>query len=696
MAPTVTVVGRGRVLLVVAAAAASLAAGACTNQEAAIPPTTARPATTLPAGVSGGPPPSSPRTTVRNDQPWPMHAIDSRFRGANALDRADVDRDGRDDYVTNYEFDQRAVIAFAPPEGADPTAPWPTMTWFCPTADPATKACDTESASFADLDGDGNLDIVISQGGHPDRIIDGDEPGVRVVWGPATDRVRDPAAWSDAGRFPATVDQGHYLYQQPYDVNGDGALDVLIGGRVYFGNGNKGGIAWLEAPKDPAQRRDLAAWQLHSIDPDTFDGHGFVLTDLDGDGDPDLVDANADFDTPEDQEAVFWYRNPGPTSPDVTKPWPRTELLRDPGFYGKPQIDVADMNGDGRDDLITQTVDDFLFFLRAPGDGVDFDVVRVPKPDEIRWPTRGLKIADMDGDGRVDLVGMLTHDDGVLPVGKASVYWLTFDGGRLATDALTVHPIKWSPGKVSTTRIFGEKWDQVDLRDVDGDGDLDIVANDEEWAQEPDGEFTIYSQRGTDGETVAVVWFENRLGDDAPSCRQRGAAGCVLEAEGPTDLRDGTWVERNTVAGASAGRYLQAFNGVDPATCPATPGADETTRDCPPRPDGVLAPADSDGVRYRAELDGGDYDVWVRVLAPARFGDGLGGARSDSAYVSVDGGAPVVVGDAGVAPGAWTWVQLAAPVTLGAGAHDLGLQVRERGTAVDRIVVAPAGSPPPA
>ena len=687
--------------------AAAALLGACTSGSdgsggSGAAPTTARTdartGSTVVAGAptAGTPIPASRPLTVRDDQPWPMHPIDSRYRGANALFRADVDGDGRDDYVTNYEFDQRYVVAFAPSDPAATRAAWPTMTFFCPTADPATKGCDTESAMAADLDGDGNLDIVGAQGGHPDRLFDGDEPGVRVVWGPDRSRARDATAWVDAGRFPATVDQGHYLWVLPYDVNGDGHVDVMAGGREYFGNGRTGGIVWLEAPADAARRRDLSAWTLHAIDPDTPGGHGFVLADLDGDGDPDVVDANADFDTPEDQEAVVWYRNPGPGSPDQRTPWPKTQLLRDPGFYGKPQVVVADLDGDGRDDLVTQTIDDLVVFRRTPSsapDDVAFDPVRIRKPDELRWASRGLKVGDVDGDGRPDLVLLMTHDDATLPVGKASVSWLSFDGGALTADALRVHPIKWSPGTVSSLPIFGEKWDQVDLRDVDGDGDLDVVANDEEWMQEPDGELGLYSGRTT-GESVALVWFENRLGDEPVACTPTAGGGCRIEAEQPVAAADGTWIERNSLAGASGGAYLQAFNGVDPATCATPPAPDRTEADCPPRPDGALTASDARGVRHR--LDGGPAggELWLRVLAPARFGNGLGGVRSDSAWVGLDGGAPVVVGDAvGTVADSWTWVP--AGVVVPAGPHEVDLRVRERGFAVDVLAVVPAGGPPP-
>ena len=82
------------------------------------------------------------------------------------------------------------------------------------------------------------------------------------------------------------------------------------------------------------------------------------------------------------------------------------------------------------------------------------------------------------------------------------------------------------------------------------------------------------------------------------------------------------------------------------------------------------------------------------MLAPARFGNGLGGVRSDSAWVGLDGGAPVVVGDAvGTVADSWTWVP--AGVVVPAGPHEVDLRVRERGFAVDVLAVVPAGGPPP-
>ena len=603
---------------------------------------------------------------------WPMHPIDSRFRGSNALGRGDVNGDGFADYVSNYEFDQRYVIAFHPGADGNVRAPWPTVIAYQPPVIEAGRQFDSESAALADLDGDGHLDIVASQGGHFSTFWEGRAPGIRVIWGPPAAEATDPAAWLDAGRIPDTIDGGHFLWQLVRDLNGDGAPDILGGGRVLFDNGRKAGVFWIEAPAALADRRDLSRWRLHYIDAEQFDGHGFVLADVDEDGDPDLVDANADFDTPEDQETVHWYENPGPGTAAQRDPWPYHEIYRGSEFDPKPQIAVADLDGDGAEDILTATAHDIYWFRKTGIAPVTWQRVAIPKDPMAQWFQRPLRVADVNGDGRLDLFGMLSHDDGVLPVDKASAFWMEYRGAAPGADNWTTHPIKWSAGTVMQIAAFGEKWDQVDLTDVDGDGDLDVVANCEEWWTDDDGaELMLYFDPRVNPIAVSVVWFENRLRAAAPVCTETRRS-CVLEAERYTDLEDGTWVIRAGYAGYAGDGYVQALNKLPP-----------------PNSDG-LAWSETRGARYAINVRGGSYTLWLRRWAPARFDLGLGGAKSNAVWVGVDGADGIAVGDDDESVDSWTWVRAAAPLTLTPGAHTLTVRVKERGYALDRLLLTRA------
>ena len=606
-------------------------------------------------GSSGG---AAPNLAI-----WPMHPIDARFRGANSLGAGDVDGDGRSDYITNYEFDQRYVVQFHPGAGADPRLPWPTVVAYYLGG--RQNGTDTETAELADLDGDGNLDIVGGQGWHTTAWWEGQAPGIRVIWGPPRSEVYNPAAWEDAGRIPATIDAGHFLSVWPTDVDGDGALDLLIGGRLHNGNDARGSIKWLAAPPDPTQRRDLAQWRMYDVDPEQWDGHGFQLADIDEDGDLDVADANADFDTPEDEETVHWYENPGPGTAAQRQPWAKHVIYRGPEFYYKPQVAIADLDGDGHEDLLTAVERDIYWFRKTGVRPVTWERIVIAKAPVAQTLQRPLFVVDLNRDGRLDLFGMATHRDGVVPGDRAAAFWMEYRGDRPAADNWTTHVIKWGSGKPMQLDAFGEKWDRVQFDDVDGDGDLDVLANCEEW-WEDQAELLPYWDPRVMPTSVATVWFENRL-DEAPYRHRQSGDTLRFEAEHFTDQHDGTWYKQARYAGFSGDGYAQDHNAQN-----ASPRAWDETR----------------GMTYDVEVDGGAYTVWVRRLIPAQWGRALGGERSNSAWLGVDEITPAApIDDAAAATEQWAWVRAAAPLALARGRHTLTLRARDGGYAIDQFLL---------
>ncbi len=595
-----------------------------------------------------------------------MHAIDSRFRGANGLSPGDVDHDGLSDYVTNYEFDQRIVIALHPGQGQQVKQPWPTITAWMPRPLVNGNGVNPEHATLADFDGDGALDVAIAQGESSMSFWEGSEPGIRLVWGPSSGDIHDEYAWQDARRIPATIDRGHLIYVVPLDVNGDGAMDIVGGGRIHSGNGTKGGVIWIEAPYDISERRDLTKWIVHDIDPEQFSGHGLVPCDVDEDGDIDLILANADFDTPEHEEQLLWYENPGTGTEAQKWPWPCHVIYQGSEFYPKTQVAVGDLDGDGLQDLVTQTREYIYWFRKTARAPVSWEKIVIEKDPIAQWYGRPVRIADIDGDGRLDILGMVVHDGGVIPGDKASAFWMEWEGDRPGSDNWTTHVIKWGSGKPMVLSIFGEKWDQVVLTDIDGDGDLDVVANCEEW-WEADIEFRFFWDPKVNAQSVAVVWFENRVNEPAYAFEERRDL-CVFEAEHYTDLKDGTWIERSLYAGYGGNGYMQDHNHKDPVN---------------------RTWEDTSGLAYAVYLEGGSYTFWVRRFVPERWGGFLGGSESNSALIGVDG-IPIadIFDNEDESIGTWSWVKARAPVTLTKGMHVVNLRTREGGYAVDRVVLS--------
>jgi len=292
------------------------------------------------------------------------------------------------------------------------------------------------------------------------------------------------------------------------DVNGDGNLDFI--GAQY----HPGLVFWLEHPNDPSQ-----PWKYHVIDDSKTGGidgvHGLALADIDGDGRIDLVAASG-WPTGQFPDSIVWFRVP--RDPSQPGPWERFVIAdRDaPGFNHYPS--VGDVNGDGKVDVVSAA--------KSGPDGNWFAWWEHPAGDPAKpWKKHliaaeqpgatNILIADLNGDGKADIVGGRGHGRGLVwfeapdwtphelddtLVGAHALGVGDIDGNRtldIVACAKDSGILEWfqndGKGHFTRRRIF-EDQSAYELRlvDMNGDGALDILVAGQESAN--------------------VVWYENRLG----------------------------------------------------------------------------------------------------------------------------------------------------------------------------------------
>ncbi len=285
------------------------------------------------------------------------------------------------------------------------------------------SARQTVSVIAADVDGDGDLDVLSAS------VNNGE-----IAWY-ENDGTPFNAGW-EVHSITTVADQARRVFVA--DLDGDGDLDVLSAASQVNSQ-----IVWYENDGTP----DTGPWTARTISTTAGQFGSVVVGDVDGDGDFDAVSAGYS------ANSIFWYENDG--SP-LNGGW--TERVIATGIDGAWMAVVADVDGDGDLDAVSASWnDDTVAWFENDG-----------TPANGGWTTRvittgadrafSVAVADLDGDGDQDVVSTSTNDD--------EVAWFENDG---------------SPSNGGwTTRIIATERDSptsVVAADIDGDGAVDLAVS---------------------------------------------------------------------------------------------------------------------------------------------------------------------------------------------------------------------------
>ncbi|MHC4880317.1 MAG: FG-GAP repeat domain-containing protein [Planctomycetota bacterium] len=378
------------------------------------------------------------------DSPWKRHTIDDSSKGADGVRLADANGDGYLDIATGWE-EGGVIRVYLNPGPQQARQKWPAVT--------VGRVKSAEDAVFADLDGDGSLDVVSSCEGRTRTMF--------VHWAPTSrDDYLAESAW-ETQPIPCTQNKQLWMFALPLDVDGRHGIDLIVGSK-----GSNGSIGWLESPQNP---RDLNGWTYHRLR-DSGWIMSLVARDMDGDGDNDVIAS----DRKGAGRRVLWLENPGPAANRSNTDWIEHPV--------------------GGDDSETMFID--VKSPREKPDSPPTEIFTATKPVEMRifartagasaWQSRRLlfadresigtaksvRVADIDLNGRPDIVYSCEQANGA----KEGVVWYS-----MGEDRFHRHPISGRDGV---------KFDLLQLVDLDADGDLDVITCEERA-------------------NLGVIWYEN-------------------------------------------------------------------------------------------------------------------------------------------------------------------------------------------
>lgn len=292
------------------------------------------------------------------------------------------------EFPNNDRVEVRVVASQDPPLFGSPVTHWLGNTF-------------PQAVAIGDVNGDGRNDVVVTTSSYNDPDND---YRLHVFLQDASGGLGSHLKYSPGGTTPLmaqlqTVGIG--------DMNNDGRADVVVGSHV--------GTAYPD--------RNFIGVFLQNVDGTlapmtrypTNDSLRLKIGDLNNDGLPDVVGIGTVTEGQNARISIFLQNKMGTLDPPIVK-----EFVFENGSGGG-NLDIADVNGDGLNDIIVHTQGSSgIAILYQQADG-SFGAPLYAGQRE--WPMSGLAVGDINSDARQDIVttfgGNYTGQIGVLLQGDA-------------------------------------------------------------------------------------------------------------------------------------------------------------------------------------------------------------------------------------------------------------------------------------
>lgn len=278
---------------------------------------------------------------------------------------------------------------------------------------------DPSSVFSGDLDGDGDADVLSASKGDNSINWHENNDGYGNFLSPET--INSNAA--DASSVYAA------------DIDGDGDLDVLSASE------GDDKIAWYDNT-DSAGTFGVQ----QSITTNANGANAVYASDLDGDGDMDVLSASSNDDK------IAWYENIDGTGTFGTQQTITSNA------DGASDVFAIDLDGDGDKDVLSSSFNDgkVAWYENTDGQG-NFGSEQII--NNYAYDANDVHADDLDGDGDMDVLSASTNDN------LAIVWYENIDGqGNFGSQIAILF-----------TSGHGYGW-MVHTVDMDGDGDMDVVG----------------------------------------------------------------------------------------------------------------------------------------------------------------------------------------------------------------------------